>query len=351
MVTFPDILKIDIFYTTHAQSVYHEDMDLISLRFFMEAARQRSISKAAVSLGVVQPALSRRIQLLEDTLGVRLLMRHRRGVEPTEEGRILLERGELLLRTFQQVEAELRSQGAEPLGQVGLGFPPSIANLFMGRLLSESLVRYPKIELYLQEDYALAVRDALLSGRIDLGIMSFEAQHPELASQALFEESMWLVGTAQNWTFGIANAPLKPGVLDKLPLIVGSFMHTLLKRHEVRGKFRLRVLTEANSLTLSREALRAGAGFLVVPPSSFDRELRSGEFVGAPLQGLVLTRGLFYHRDRPLGRAALAIKGMIEEEVKRLCHTRAEIIRPLKRIDARLAGQIRKPGSGSLQRG
>ncbi|WP_353647290.1 hypothetical protein [Bradyrhizobium sp. NFR13] len=91
---------------------------------------------------------------------------------------------------------------------------------------------------------------------------------------------------------------------------------------------------------MCREALRAGAGFLVVPPSSVDRELRSGEFVGAPLQGLVLTRGLFHHRDRPLGRAVLAIKAMIEEEVRQLCQSRSEIIRPLKRADASLAGRI-----------
>ncbi|WP_092148495.1 LysR family transcriptional regulator substrate-binding protein [Bradyrhizobium sp. NFR13] len=96
----------------------------------------------------------------------------------------------------------------------------------------------PKIELYLQEDYALAVRDALLAGKIDLGIMSVEAQHPELASQALFEESMWLVGTPGNWTFRDSNASLRAGVLNDLPLIAGSFMHTLLKKHEIRGKFR-----------------------------------------------------------------------------------------------------------------
>ena len=66
-------------------------------------------------------------------------MRHRRGVEPTEAGLILMERGELLLRMSQQVASELRSHGAEPVGQVGVGFPPSIAHLFIGRLLSKSL--------------------------------------------------------------------------------------------------------------------------------------------------------------------------------------------------------------------
>jgi LysR family transcriptional regulator, nitrogen assimilation regulatory protein len=304
-------------------------MDHVSLRYFIETARQGSISKAAVALGVVQPALTRRIQMLEDRLGVALLMRHRRGVEPTEAGRLVLERGALILRMSEQLESEVRSQGAETVGQVGVGFPPSIANLFIGRLLSESIVRYPRLELHLQEDFSPALRDSLLAGRIDMGIMSCEAQHPELTLQPLFEEPMWLIGRPQDWTF--RKGRLKPEVLDNLPLIIGSFMHTLLKRHEARSNFRLRVIAKADSLTVIREALRAGAGFLVVPPSSVDRELASGEFVGAPLDGLSVTRGLFHHRDRPLGRAALAVRGMIDQEVQHLFATRSGILRSLHR--------------------
>jgi LysR family nitrogen assimilation transcriptional regulator len=302
-------------------------MDLVSLRYFIETARQRSISKAAASLGIVQPALSRRIAQLEESLGAALLMRHRRGVEPTEAGRILLERGELLLRLSDQAVSEIRSHGAEPVGHVGLGFPPSIANLFVGRLLSECLVRYPRVELTLEEDFSIAVRDALLTGRIDLGIMALEAQHPELVAQPLFQEAMWLVGMPERWTFG--SGFLKPSVLHELPLIVGSYTRTLLKRYEPRMTFRPRILSEANSLTLAKAALRAGAGYLVVPPSSFDRELASGEFVGAPLRGLTLIRGLFHHRDRPLTRAALAIRQMIISEVSQLSISPSGVMRLL----------------------
>src|SRR5690348_13665869 len=108
-------------------------MDLLSLRYFVEIVRHRSVSKAAISLGIVQPALTRRIKLLEEQLGVELLTRHRRGVEPTEAGLLVLERAELMLRTAQQLETEVRSQGAEPVGQVGFAFPPSVGILFVGK--------------------------------------------------------------------------------------------------------------------------------------------------------------------------------------------------------------------------
>lgn len=294
----------------------HSAIDLVSLRYFAETARLRSISRAAASLGVVQPALTRRIQLLEEKLGVPLLMRHRRGVEPTEAGLLALERAEPILRMTQQLENEIRFLGVEPAGPVALGFPPSIGILFVGKLLSQCSARFPRIKLMLQEDYSPAVRASLLAGRLDIGIMSCEAQHPELVCKPLFSESMWLIGRPGDWRF--PGAVVGPKALDGVPLLVGSFMRTLLQKHLDRFGVELTVVAEADSLSLAREALRAGAGFFVAPFSALDRELKAKEFVGAPLKGLEVTRGLFRHRDRPLARAAMTLSQMIEGEIEQL---------------------------------
>lgn len=323
------ILEIDIGDDKHASSTYLERlMDFVSLRYFVETARQRSISKAAVSLGVVQPALSRRIQLLEERLGEPLLMRHRRGVEPTEAGLLVLERAELILRMTAQLETEVRSQRGVPAGQVGIGFPPSVGSLFIGNLLTKSVARYPRVELHLQEDYSPAVREALIAGRIDIGIMSCEAQHPDLVFKPLFEESMWLIGRSEAWPFR-KRRRLEPKALNDLPIVVGSFMRTLLERHQTKSDFRLRVIAEADSFTAAKAALYAGVGFLVAPPSSIDRELASPKFAGAPLNGLSVSRGLFHHRDRPLTQAAHALTEMINQEVRQLCVSRSDILRAL----------------------
>jgi LysR family transcriptional regulator, nitrogen assimilation regulatory protein len=303
-------------------------MDLVSLRYFVEIVRQRSLSKAAISLGVVQPALTRRIKLLEDQLGAELLMRHRRGVEPTEAGLLVLQRAELMLRTAEQLETEVRSQAAEPVGQVAFGFPPSIGILFVAEILSECIARYPRMKILLQEDFSPAVRDALLSGRVDIGIMSSEAQHPDLINDPLFKESMWLIAMPGNWPFK-ARRRLNPKELDDLPILAGSFTRVLLERQQPRWNFRLRVMAEIDSYTLALEALRAGAGFLVVPFSSVARELRRKEFVGAPLEGLEVTRSLFRHRDRPLTRASTTLIDMIQQKVSRLVSRHPDVFRRL----------------------
>ncbi len=276
------------------------DIDLVSLRYFVEIARQRSFSRAAVSLGIVQPALTRRIKLLEDQLGLELLTRHRRGVEPTETGLLVLERAGLMLRMAQQLETEVRSQGAEPAGHVGFAFPPSVGILFVGSILSECVTRYPRIKLYLHEDFSPVVRDGLLSGRVD-------------------------IGRPQNWPFKLRQ--IRPGDLDDVPLVLGSFTREMMERLQTRSKFRLRVVADVDSFTLVLEAVRAGAGLAVVPSSAVGRQLSEKEFVGAPIEGLEVTRTLFRHRDRPPTRASLIVMDLITEQVSRLVSSHPRIFR------------------------
>jgi len=303
-------------------------MDLTSLRYFAEVVRQRSVTKAALKLGVVQPALTRRVQLLEQEFGTALLLRHRRGVEPTETGLLVFERGEVLLRLAQEMESEVRSEVVEPVGQVRFGFPPSVGILFVGKLLSEYLARHPRVTFYLQEDFSAAIRESLLAGRIDLGVMTCEAHHPDLDLRPLFEEKLWLVGRPPDWPFG-GRQELGPEEITGLPLMLASFLNATLERLGAERNIQFRVIVEANSLTLGREALRAGAGFLITPRSSLDRELESGEFVGAPVRHLKVSRGLFRRRDRPPTRAMMALAEMINLEVERLFATRPAMFQPV----------------------
>lgn len=309
-------------------------MDTVSLRYFLEVARQRSLSKAAITLGVVQPALTRRIRLLEERLGTPLLTRHRRGVEPTEAGRLLMDRAELILRLTRQAEEETRSHSREPIGQVRFGFPPSTGGLFVGRLISLCLKRYPQITLALHEHYSPAMREGLLNGRLDLGIMSCEAHHPELVMRPLFEEDACLFGLSSSWPFKVDALPAK--VLNGLPIVVGSFMREIIERQQAKSDLRLRVVAEADSGSLGREILRAGVGFFVGPFSSLDREVKSGEVTYARLKGITISRGLFHHRDRPLTRPAQALVELLDREIIDHLPKQAQAIRLIQRPRSKL---------------
>ena len=171
-------------------------------------------------------------------------------------------------------------------------------------------------------------RSFLIAGRIDIGIMSCEAQHPDLAFRGRAIRRSDVVGRAIGSGWPFRKRRLDPKVLDDLPIIIGSFMRTFA-RADVKPNpdFRLRVIAEADLFTAALAALYAGGRILVVPPSSVDRELGLPRNSWAHrLLALSVSRGLFHHRDRPLTQAGSNCwTDLIHQEVRRLCVSRSMI--------------------------
>src|SRR5687768_9970155 len=94
---------------------------LQDLRILMEVAHAGSMSKAALSLNTTQPAISRSIADLEHILGVRLLERSRRGVEPTKYGRALLEGGAAVFDELRQAIKNIEFLADPTVGEIRIG--------------------------------------------------------------------------------------------------------------------------------------------------------------------------------------------------------------------------------------
>ena len=124
---------------------------------------------------------------------------------------------------------------------------------------------------------------------------------------------------------------LRAGGIEPVVDPISPMLHTLLQKHVDRFDMKLIIVAEADSLSLAREALRAGAGFFVAPFSALDREIKAKEFVGAPIKGLEVTRGLFRHRDRPLARAAITLSQLIETEIELLGATLPQTFRSISK--------------------
>src|SRR5436305_14100527 len=97
---------------------YQIPFELRHLIYFREVARHLHFRKAAETLAVAQPALSRAIAQLEAALAAPLLNRNRRGVELTPAGRLLLDRIEPLLRSLAAIPTDLQPLAVAPVGHV-----------------------------------------------------------------------------------------------------------------------------------------------------------------------------------------------------------------------------------------
>jgi len=168
---------------------YQFPYDLRHLVYFREVARQLHFRKAAESLSVAQPALSRQIAQLEAALGVPLFVRSRRRVELTPAGRALLERIEPLLRTLAGVPAELQALAEGERGHLKVAFTGLAMATVLPGILREFHRKFPGIRLELNESPTSAQLGALLAGELACGFFHPDASStPGLKTRLLLRE-------------------------------------------------------------------------------------------------------------------------------------------------------------------
>jgi DNA-binding transcriptional LysR family regulator len=152
-------------------------MDLKTMEYFLVVVEEGSISRAAARLHMSQPPLTVRLKSLESELGVELLSRHRRGVEPTAAGRVFAERARRLLLDVQGAADAARSVGHGVTGRLALASGNSVAPGLLARLLGELGVQAPDVAISVTDGHDDAVRDRVSHGEADAGLIHL-APHP-----------------------------------------------------------------------------------------------------------------------------------------------------------------------------
>jgi DNA-binding transcriptional LysR family regulator len=155
-------------------------MDLRTLRYFSAVVREGHFGRAAVSLGIAQPPLTRQIQKLERELGVALLHRSQKKFEVTEAGLLLYERARRLLDGAEQAEADVRRLGTGETGRLVIGFVRSTPFTILPGIVVRFRAAYPDVELELREMSNPNQVKSLENGIVDVGLL-----RPPISSRAL----------------------------------------------------------------------------------------------------------------------------------------------------------------------
>lgn len=295
----------------------------------MRVASLGSLSKAAEQLHTVQPAVSRQIRLLEEELGVTLLVRHSRGVDLTEAGTIVLQRASRLLQLADELKTEVETLYSQPKGLLRLAFPPSVGVLFMAELVAEFRRSFPGVRLYLSETLSTSVRELLLADAVDFGIISNFVAHSDLTATPLFMEEVWVVSTPELWRFG--HSPVDLGSLDGLPLLYGRFLEPILADAKRGRAIAIEPSVALDSGLTAKNIVQQGGGFLIAPASSVRAELGQRKLQGAQIEDLVLMRSLVRRVDHPPTKAMLEFTNLLMNCVDELLKTSDPTIQPARR--------------------
>lgn len=177
------------------------DMDLRDLAYFEIIAELGHLGRAAQKLNRSQPALTKSIQRLEESLGTRLFERDGRRIKLTPVGELLKVRGKQLQQSVAETQREIRDFANGVMGNIRLGCAASMADHLLPHLTATLLSRAPQITLNLVIGQDDLLRESLFSGRLDMVICPQYEADPLLQFHALFDDEAVVVASRHHPLF------------------------------------------------------------------------------------------------------------------------------------------------------
>lgn len=259
-------------------------MDIGEIETFVAIAELGGFTRAGARLHRSQPAISRRLGLLEQELGAPLFERIRGRARLTEAGRAFLPHAEAALTALKDGREAVRDLQGGLRGTVSLALVGTLADTRIVDALRRFGRRAGDVRLELRTASSSEVTDLVRRGEATLGLRYFTAERPELASHAAGGEAMLVVAAPGHRLAGrrVRNAralagerwigfPPSPGERD-------SSGHVLARQLDRAGLHDADV-TLIDSLTAQKRLAQAGFGLALVPASSVRDEMRQGALV------------------------------------------------------------------------
>ena len=279
-----------------------------------------SFSRAAGVLHIAQSALSQHVATLESELGAELLERSTRGVRPTEAGRTLYQHAQQILQQAADAKSAVAQSSAAPSGQVALGLPLSLVPC-LGLPIVESIrSQYPAIQLQALEELSGTILEWLKSGRLALGIAFDDGNLEGLHAVPLIEERLFLIVAPDSPLARRKAITLRE--LAGLDLVLPSTGQGVRARVDkalaAAGLGRARIACEIDSLTILKQAPRAGMGPTIFAWMSVAAEVTRGELAAIEITREPITRTahLCTLAGAPRTRAALCVQDALVETVR-----------------------------------
>ncbi|MEE8105569.1 MAG: LysR family transcriptional regulator [Planctomycetota bacterium] len=285
-------------------------MSLVRLKSLVEIARKGTISAAAKSLHLTQPALSRQIQLLEGEFAVPLLARGPRGASLTEEGRVVEEEARFLLDRYERLKETVRARMNLEGGTVRLGGGATAVALLLPEFIREFRAEHKGIAFHLKEAGSRAIEEAVLREEIELGIVTLPIASKGLEVIPLHEDPIVPVVSRRHALAARAKSNKVPvASLDGEAVIgfeAGSAIRVLIDQALARRGVRLDVVMELRSVAAILRMVQLNLGLAFVSRLAVDASDKSIRELEVP--GLRITRRLavIVRRGRRISIAAEA---------------------------------------------
>lgn len=245
---------------------------------FLAVTECHSFTRAAEQMGCSKAYVSKQVQALERSLGVKLLHRTTRSLRPTETGALYAEYCGRLRDTLSEAERAVSNMHTEVRGRVAMTVPTTFGMEFMGDLLRALHDSLPEMEIDL--DLNTRQRDLIADG-IDVAIRFSRTLDQRLIAKPL--------GVLQDWVVAAPSAllaygePKQPQDLSGIPCLSNSHFkgddQLLFTQGAERQGITIRHWLRLNNFPLMKRLALGGMGFAKLPAFLVQREVASGELI------------------------------------------------------------------------
>ncbi|MCI9142036.1 MAG: LysR family transcriptional regulator [Lachnospiraceae bacterium] len=146
-------------------------MELRVLQYFLAAAREENITKAAALLHITQPTLSRQLMQMEEELGVKLFRRGKHNILLTEEGMLLRRRAQEIVDLAEKAAKELKHGEETVSGEISIGCGETRNMKPLSRMIASFRRKYPNVSFHIYTAIADDVKEHLENGVLDMGLL------------------------------------------------------------------------------------------------------------------------------------------------------------------------------------
>ena len=166
-------------------------MELRTLRYFLAAAQEENITKAADILHVTQPTLSRQMMDLERELGVTLMLRGKNGLTLTDDGIFFRQRAQEIVELADRLEKSFVERQNNISGMVVIGASEAVGSQTLARLIKEFSGKYPAVQFTLYNETVDNIKDRLDKGLVDIGLLLEPVDVTKFDYVRLSQQDIW----------------------------------------------------------------------------------------------------------------------------------------------------------------
>lgn len=283
-------------------------MHIETLKTFCDLIETGSFSKAAALNLVSQSAVSQQVKMLEQRFDQQLIERgQRKGVAPTEAGKIFYAECKQILEHFRALEERMRDKSAAIAGTIKVATVYSIGLHELPPYVKEFIKAHPQVKVHVEYSRTDKVYEACLNNAIDFGIVALPLRRPNLAVIPFRHDKLVVVcnpehSLANRRRVSLKNLEGEDFIAFERDIPTRKTIDQILKRHQVAVNY----VMEFDNIETIKRSVEVGIGVSILPETAVFNEVNSGMLVALNFKEGVFTRpiGIIHRKGKVFSAAA-----------------------------------------------